>query len=187
MDKKQRMIDLSNPYTREKFNDSLYCRFGTSEDPDVLKGKYKDRYVLFYSDYTGRPFPITKTFLRWNHLEREEVIEKAYPKEERIHVSEFKGETEGVKPDYVVHEERCGAAALLLTKAFTKLSREQNLLIAPRGNEYLWVYRLNGTGPMSIREKAKAVEIAKNAGSLYYYDALNEEIHRVKVNESEPR
>ena len=185
LNKKEQRIDLSRPDMRERFDASLYCRFGETEDPDLLKGKYKDRYVLFYSDLTGKPFAITKTFLKWNRLDRQEVIEKAYPKEERIHIREFKQETDGIKPDYVVYEERCGAAALLLEKAFVRLSREQNLLIVPKTDEYLWVYRLNGTGPLSIREKTKAVEIAnslKADTSLYYYDAMNEAIHRVKVD-----
>lgn len=184
MEKSQeQLFDFSKPESKAKFEESLYCRFGEApDDPDLLKGKYKDRYVLFYSDLGGKPFPITKSFLKWNHLDKQEVIAKAGPKKDRFFIEEFKGETDGVKPDYVVYEERCGAAALLREDAFVKLSREQNLLIAPRGNDCLWVYRLNGAGPLSIREKAKAVEIAKNAEGLYYYDALNEEIHRVKVD-----
>lgn len=180
---KEALFDFSKPEIKAKFDDSLYCRFGESEDPDLLKGKYKDRYVLFYSDLGGKAFPITKSFLRWNRLDRQDVIAKAAPKKDRLFVEPFKGEAPGIQPDYVVYEERCGAAALLLEEAFVQISREQNLLIAPQGEDVLWVYRLNGAGPLSIREKAKAVEIAKNAkSSLYYYDALNEEIHRVKVD-----
>ena len=141
--------------------------------------------MLFYSDLSGSPFPITKMFVKWNHLDKEEIIANAYPKNERIHISDFKGETAGVNPDYIVTEERCGAAVLLLEEVFRKLSREQNLLLVPQDKGQVWVYRLNGTGPLSVREKAKALEIAQevqDASSLYYYDAMNEEIHRLKVD-----
>ena len=175
-------VDFGNTDSRNRFDDSLYCRFGEPVDSDQLKGKFKDRYVLFYSDLSGRPFPITKTFLKWNRLEKEDIIRKAYPRMERIHVAEFTGQTDGIAPDYVVYEDRCGAAALLLDEFFVRLSREQNLLIVPHDLDHLWVYRLNGAGPLSVREKAKAAEIAKQADSMYYYDAMNEEIHRLKVD-----